>query len=92
MFIGAKASIQVGAFADLAFAAKFSLTVGAQLEIFAGIRASIVAALQLGVSATNFSLTGVNMGVNVVDISFPAALKIEIEPLRLATTAITLYV
>jgi len=89
---GTKTSIQVGAFADMSFATKFSLTVGAQLEIFAGLRMSLIAALQFSLSATNFSLTGVSMGVNLIDITFPSALTLKIVPVKLATTAITIYI
>jgi hypothetical protein len=69
-----------------------SLTVGAQLEIFAGIRASIIAALQLSVSATSFSLTGVNMGINVIDIKLPAALDIEVTGAGIKVNGVELHI
>ncbi len=77
-FLGAKASFSVGAFLEASLSAKLSMTLGAQLEIFAGLRMSLIGALQLGISATNFSLTGINMGINVVDIKVPAAVEIDL--------------
>ncbi|MFO0550450.1 MAG: type VI secretion system tip protein TssI/VgrG [Polyangiaceae bacterium] len=77
-FLGAKASFSVGAFLEASLSAKVSMTLGAQLELFAGLRMSLIGALQLGISATNFSLTGINMGINLVDIKVPSAVEIDL--------------
>ena len=91
-FVGVKNSITMAAINEINLTAKNSMTLGTELSFFGGVKMSIAASLQMALSATNFSATGINLGYSAVDIRIPSAAVIELTGGKILLNGVELHI